>query len=44
MIFSEKIVRLAEEAERALAEHFARIDRVSFENTQRVMEHGSFRI
>ena len=38
MIFSEKIVRLAEEAERALAEHFARIDRVSFENTQRVMD------
>lgn len=41
MIFSEKIVHLAEEAERALAEHFARIDRVSFENTQRVMD--SFR-
>ena len=38
MIFSEKIVRLAEEAERALAEHFARIDRVSFENTQKVMD------
>ncbi|MBO5295070.1 MAG: methionine gamma-lyase family protein [Clostridia bacterium] len=41
MIVSEKIVHLAEEAERALAEHFARIDRVSFENTQRVMD--SFR-
>ena len=38
MIFSEKINRLAAEAEASLAEHFARIDRVSFENTQKVMD------
>ena len=38
MIFSEKINRLAAEAERALAEHFARIDRVAYENTQKVMD------
>ena len=38
MIFSEKIVQLAAEAEVALAEHFARIDRISFENTQKVMD------
>jgi len=38
MIFSEKINQLAAEAEIALAEHFARIDRVAFENTQKVMD------
>ena len=38
MIFSEKINQLAAEAEVALAPHFARIDRISFENTQKVMD------
>ena len=38
MIFSEKINRLAAEAEQALAPHFARIDRIAFENTQKVMD------
>ena len=38
MIFSEKINRLALEAEQALAPHFARIDRIAFENTQKVMD------
>ncbi len=38
MIFSEKINQLAAEAEIALAEHFARIDRIAFENTQKVMD------
>lgn len=37
MEFSEKIIKLAEDAERALADTFARVDRISFENTQRVM-------
>ena len=38
MIFSEKINQLAARAEEALASHFARIDRISFENTQKVMD------
>ena len=38
MQFSDKILTLAAEAEVALAPHFARIDRISFENTQRVMD------
>ncbi len=38
MQFSDKILTLAAEAEAALAPHFAHIDRVSFENTQKVMD------
>ena len=38
MIFSEKINRLALEAEQALAPHFARIESIAFENTQKVMD------
>ncbi len=38
MQFSEKIWQLTAEAEAALAPHFAHIDRVSFENTQKVMD------
>ena len=38
MQFSDKILTLAAEAEIALAPHFAHIDRVSFENTQKVMD------
>ena len=38
MQFSEPILKLAKEAEIALAEQFARIDAVSFENTQKVMD------
>ncbi len=38
MIFSQKITELAAEAEQALAEQFARIDRISFANTQKVMD------
>jgi len=38
MIFSEKINTLAREAETALAEQFAKIDAVAFENTQKVMD------
>lgn len=38
MLFSERITALAEEAEAALAPHFARIDRIAYENTARVME------
>ena len=38
MQFSEKIWQLAAEAEAALAPHFAHIDKVSFENTQKVMD------
>ena len=41
MIFSEKIARLATEAEGKLAQRFSEIDRVSFANTQKVMD--SFR-
>lgn len=38
MIFSDKILSLTAEAETALAETFAKIDRISFNNTQRVMD------
>ncbi len=38
MIFSEKLNRLAAEAETVLASHFARIDEIAFENTQKVMD------
>lgn len=38
MQFSEQILTLAEQAEAALAPHFARIDRIAFENTRRVMD------
>ena len=38
MIFSDKINQLAMEAEEALKPHFERIDRISFENTQKVMD------
>ena len=38
MIFSDRINQLALEAEQALAPHFARIDRIAFENTQKVMD------
>ena len=38
MQFSDKILTLSAEAEVALAPHFAHIDRVSFENTQKVMD------
>ena len=38
MIFSEKINALAAEAEVALAPYFTKIDRVAFENTQKVMD------
>ncbi len=42
MIFSERLLKLSAEAEAALAPHFARIDRISFENTARVLE--AFRV
>ena len=38
MQFSEKITNLCKDAETALAPHFERIDRISFANTQRVMD------
>ncbi len=38
MQYSDQILELAREAEVALAPHFARIDRISFENTARVMD------
>ena len=38
MRFSDKIIKLAEEAEHSLADIFAGIDEVSFKNTQRVMD------
>jgi cystathionine beta-lyase family protein involved in aluminum resistance len=38
MKFSEKINRLAQEAEASLAPIFAKIDQVSYENTQKVMD------
>lgn len=38
MKFSEKVLNLAREAEEALKEHFERLDRVSFENTNKIME------
>ena len=45
MQFSEKVCKLAAEAELALADRFAAIDRISFENTARVMDAFSrFRV
>ncbi len=41
MVFSDTVCRLAADAEAALRSRFGEIDRVSFENTQRVMD--SFR-
>ncbi len=38
MQFSDRILDLTAEAEAALAPHFARIDRIAFENTQKVMD------
>ena len=38
MQFSEKITQLSIEAEAALKPHFERIDAISFENTQKVMD------
>ena len=38
MQFSDRVVRLASEAEAALAQRFAEIDRISFENTQKIMD------
>ncbi len=37
MIISDRVKQLAREAEVALAPHFERIDRVAFENTEKVM-------
>ena len=37
MVISERIKALVEEAEAALAPHFAAVDRVAFENTKKVM-------
>ena len=38
MQFSERILKLAAEAEAALAPRFAEVDRIAFENTQTVMD------
>ncbi len=38
MQYSEKILTLCAEAEAALAPHFIRIDQISFDNTQRIMD------
>ena len=38
MQFSDSILQLAARAEEALAPHFARIDRIAFANTQKVMD------
>ena len=38
MIFSDRINELAVRAEAALASRFAEIDRISYENTQKVMD------
>ena len=38
MQYSNEILQLAAKAEKDLAPHFGRIDRISFENTQRVMD------
>ncbi len=38
MQYSNQILTLATQAEEALAPHFTRIDRIAFENTQRVMD------
>ncbi len=37
MEFSQKVLSLAADAERELADIFARIDKISFENTQKIM-------
>ena len=37
MEFSDRIIKLAEDAERELAPIFADIDRISFKNTQKIM-------
>ena len=38
MNFSQKILDLAAQAETALAPHFARVDRIAFNNTQKIMD------
>ncbi len=38
MQYSNEILQLAAKAEKDLAPHFERIDRISFENTQRIMD------
>ena len=38
MQYSEKILSLAAQAEKDLAPHFERIDRIAFDNMQRVMD------
>lgn len=38
MVFSEQLTALAAQAEQALAPHFERIDRISFENTNRILD------
>ena len=38
MIFSERIISLAAEGEKTLAEHFARVDKIAFANTNKVMQ------
>ena len=38
MEFSEELLRLADEAEEALAAQFRRIDKIAFENTKKVMD------
>ncbi len=38
MQFSQKIIELTNKAEAALAPQFAQIDRISFENTQKIMD------
>ena len=38
MEFSQRIWDLASEAETALTPHFARIDKISFNNTQKIMD------
>jgi len=45
MQFSEKVLSLAAEAEAALADRFEAIDRISFDNTRRVMDaFAEFRV
>ena len=38
MEFSQELLNLAEEAEEALKERFAELDRISFENTKKIMD------
>ena len=38
MEFSDRLIKLSEKAEAALAPHFARIDKIAFENTARVLD------